>query len=151
MKTETIGKLAGYVGATIGILGWLIGFGIFCLVTEMMALFYQVFLPGLLLSLIFAGFFVLIIELLIYRFGVRHYAMQIGLWALLTSFMGILWFILNHWLADLINRHPEAVSLLSRIGSVYQTTDRIPVMLMAAGVALLLVLVGIVLGKSHEP
>ena len=75
---------------------------------------------------------------------------KFGLWALLTSFMGILWFILNHWLADLINQHPEAVSLLNQIGSVYQTTDRIPLILMAVGVALLLFLVGIVLGKSHE-
>lgn len=130
-------KFWSYMGCGIGILGWLIGLTIFCLATGMTDLLSQVFLPGLLISLIMVGFFILILESVIHRFGVRHYTFQITLWALLLSGMGLMIFILNHWLAPLIDQHPELSRKLVEGGSVYRISDVVPIALMAAGVALM--------------
>jgi hypothetical protein len=137
VKGENIGRVSGYIGATIGILGWLIGFSIVCVSYGLTGLLQQVFWPGLLISLIFAGLFVLIMELIIYRFGYGHYTLQLSLWSLLLSIMGIMWFLLNHWLAPIINSSPEAAQRLNQLGSVYETSDTAPLILMAAGALLL--------------
>ena len=108
----------------------------------------QVFLPGLLISLIMVGFFILILESVIHRFGFRHYTLQITLWALLLSVMGLMIFILNHWLAPLIEQHPELSRKLLEAGSVYRISDVVPIALMAAGVVLLTIMVIAVLGGN---
>jgi len=141
MDGKKIGKIAGYLGTTVGILGWLIGFSIFCLTTGMTDLLARIFMPGLILSLLMAGIVVLMMELIIQRFGFAHYSLQLSLWAMLTSVLGLLWFTLNHWLGPLISRHSQASKKLTEIGSVYQTSDTVPVILMGIGVVLLFFLI----------
>lgn len=141
MDGKKIGTIAGYLGTTVGILGWLIGFSIFCLTTGMTDLLARVFIPGLVVSLLMAGIAVLIMELIVQRFGFAHYTLQLSLWAVLTSVLGLLWFILNHWLGPLISRHPQASKKLTEVGSVYQTSDTVPVILMGTGCVSLLFLI----------
>jgi hypothetical protein len=141
MDGKKVGKIAGYLGTTVGILGWLIGFSIFCLTTGMMDLLARVFIPGLVISLLMAGIVVLMMELIVQRFGFAPFFLQLSLWAMLTSVLGLLWFILNHWLGPLISRHPQAAEKLTEMGSVYQTSDKAPVTLMGMGVVLLLILI----------
>ena len=141
MDGKKIGKLAGYLGTTVGILGWLIGFSIFCLTSGMTDLLAKMFLPGLVLSLLMVGIVILIMELIVQRFGFAHYSLQLSLWAILTSVLGLLWFTLNHWLDPLISKYPQASKKLTEIGSVYQTSDTVPVILMGIGVVLLFFLI----------
>lgn len=145
-------KFWSYLGCAIGMLGWLIGLTIFCLATGMTDLLSQVFLPGLLISLIMVGFFILILESVIHRFGFRHYTLQITLWALLLSVMGLMIFILNHWLAPLIEQHPELSRKLVEAGSVYRISDVVPIALMAAGSVLLTITtVAVLRGNKIKP
>jgi hypothetical protein len=150
MDGQKIGKIAGYLGTTVGILGWLIGFSIFCLTTGMTDLLARVFIPGLVLSLLMACIIVAMMELIVQRFGFAHYALQLSLWAMLTSVIGLLWFILNHWLGPLISRHPQASKKLTEIGSVYQTSDTVPVILMSVGVVLLFFLVILIFRQGSK-
>ena len=145
-------KLGAYLGCTIGLLGWLIGLTVFCLLADVPGLLGKVFLPGLLISLMMAGFFIFILESVIHRFGARHYMLQLSIWALLLSIMGLMMFILNHWLAPLIDRTPALSRKLAEAGSVYRTTDTFPIILMAAGVILLIFAVITVLrGNKTKP
>ena len=150
MDGKKIGKIAGYLGTTVGILGWLIGFSIFCLTTGMTDLLARIFMPGLILSLLMAGIVVLMMELIIQRFGFAHYSLQLSLWAMLTSVLGLLWFTLNHWLGPLISRHSQASKKLTEIGSVYQTSDTVPVILMGIGVVLLFFLIILVFKQKSS-
>jgi len=101
----------------------------------------RIFIPGLVLSLLIAGIVVLMMELIVQRFGFAHYSLQLSLWAMLTSVLGLLWFTLNHWLGPLISKYPQASKKLTEIGSVYQTSDTVPVILMGIGVVLLFFLI----------
>lgn len=148
MKTAAKVKWGAYLGSTIGILGWLIGFSIFCLATGNRALLGEAFLPGLLISLIFAAVVVFVLETVIQRFGAGHWLFQVSLWGLLLSLMGLMVFLMNHWLAPLIDRHPDMVKTLSRMGSVYKTSDVVPLALMAAGLLLLVVAVVYILKQA---
>ncbi len=141
ISTKTKIKLGVYLGTTAGTLGWLIGFSIICLTTGSMDILLQVLPPGLMMSLIMAGTFVFVAESVTYRFGYRHYMLQLSLWAILLSFMGMMMFILNHWLAPLIEKNPVLVSKLNSMGSVYRTSDLVPNILMAVGLILLLVVI----------
>ena len=145
MKTENLARLGGYIGATIGILGWLIGFSIVCLVNGMTGILGEVFWPGLLISLLMAAVCILVLENVIQRYGATHYMFQMSLWAMLLSGMGLMIFVLNHWLGPMIDRHPELAEMLTRMGSVYRVGDLWPTILMAVGLLLFMVVILITL------
>lgn len=137
--------MLAYLGTTIGILGWLIGFSIVCLAAGSTETLLKVLPPGLTISLIAAGIIIVVMESVIHRFGYGHYMLQLTLWALLLSFMGLLMFVLNHWLAPLIEADSGLTAMLARTGSVYRVGDTVPTLLMTAGVCLLAVVVVLLL------
>ena len=142
------GKLIGYAGAAIGILGWLIGFSVFCLATGRTDLLGRIFLPGLMISLIMAAVVVLVMEFALQRFGPNPMILQLSLWGLLTSMGGLLLFLANHWLAPLIELNPAVARDLAKMNSTYRVDDRLPIILMAAGAIMLIVLTVLVLKKG---
>ncbi|MHC4606231.1 MAG: hypothetical protein ACYTAF_04805 [Planctomycetota bacterium] len=138
-KSESWGKVGAYVGTTIGVLGWLIGFTILCLVEGATGLLAQVLLPGLLLSLSLALIFIIMLEAVIRIYGPRHSQMFLTMWGMLFTLIGIMLMLINHWIAPLIDRHPDLAGGLRRTGSVYRVDDIVPTFLLAAGVVLLLI------------
>ena len=152
MTTMTKARLGGYIGATIGVLGWLIGLSIACLATGHTGLLLRVFPAGLVLSLGMAAVLIIVLEDAIRRFGAAHPLFQVSLWGLLLTDMGILILLVNHWIAPIIDSTPALAEALQRQGSVYRTPDFVPTLLMGFGAALLLVIMAAVLRDSvrHE-
>ena len=134
-------RFGGYLGLTIGLLGWVIGFAIFCAVAGTTQLLVSVALPGTLISLGLATLAIMVLEGTLRVFGPRSPMLQVALWGLLAFLMGLLWFIVNHWVARVIEQHPQLVQRLQQQGSVYQTSDTVPLILLAVGVVLLAVAV----------
>ena len=137
MNTSMKARIGGYLGSTVGILGWIIGFTIFCLATGHTGALREALVPGLLGSLAIAAVFILVLEATIRLYGAAHPMFHLNLWGLLLSGMGGLTFVVNHWLAPIIDRHPELAEQLQRAGSVYRVSDTLPIALLAAGVVLL--------------
>ncbi|MCD6282147.1 hypothetical protein J7J84_00875 [bacterium] len=134
-------KIGGYGGATVGMLGWLIGLLIVAAKADAPQIAWQVAPAGVLLTLALAALLVITLESVIERFGAASLWFQVALWGLVTTCMGLLMLLLNHWVAPLIDRTPGLQRLLAEPGSLYQSTyrtaDAVPVALLAAGFVLL--------------
>jgi hypothetical protein len=122
-------------------LGWLIGLIVVAAKADAPQIAWQVAPAGALLTLALAALLVITLQSVIERFGAASLWFQIALWGLLTTYMGLLVLLLNHWVAPLIDRTPKLQRLLTDPGSfyqsVYRTTDALPVALLAVGFALL--------------
>jgi hypothetical protein len=129
-------KFWSYFGAVVGIYGWFIGFTLVCLFSGQYALLGEVFVPGFLISGIMAVFLVLVLESVFQRFGFSSPMLQVGLWGVLLSEMGLLFFLLNTWLRTLLQKHPE----MMRGANVQEVGGLLPNLLMGVGLALLVVL-----------
>jgi len=126
-------KLGAYGGMTIGILGWMIGFTVFCLGHGYTELAARVLPLGLLLSLALAALAIIVLECMLRIYGPQHYMLMVALWGLLLMLMGVLILLANHWLAPLIEATPGAAVELGKMGSVYRTGDNVPLWLLAGG------------------
>lgn len=139
-------KFWSYFGAVVGVYGWFIGFTLLCLFSEQYEPLAEVFIPGFLISGIMAGFLILVMESVLHRFGPRSPMLQVGLWGVLLSELGLLIFLLNKWLSVVMKSRPELLRALNEMDqtlhsrTIYETGDLAPNLLMAAGLALLVVL-----------
>lgn len=133
-------KIGGYFGATLGFLGWLLGFAFACLSTGETDSFREVVLPGLALSLTLAAVFIVTLEGIARIYGTGHAAYLVGLWGLLLFDMGLMVIIINHWLAPIIDKSSALLRFLQQYDSVYRLPDLIPITLIAGGLTLLMVL-----------
>ncbi|MCH8151144.1 MAG: hypothetical protein IH830_02080 [Planctomycetes bacterium] len=130
------GKLAGYIGMTIGFLGWIIGLAVVCVLSGQTSLLARVVPTGVLISLGLALTAIVMMEcaLRVFRGGGFF---QLTLWGVLGVDVGILWLLINHWLAPMIAAEPRLVETMQHLGGVYKTTDAFPLALLAVGVVLL--------------
>jgi hypothetical protein len=64
--------------------------------------------------------------------------------------MGLLMFVLSHWLAPLIDQTPALTRKLNAMGSVYRVADSVSASLMGAGLVLLSVLTGLTLASANK-
>lgn len=133
MKATDKARLGGYIGCTIGLLGWVLGFAFVCLVSGHADILGEVFVPGLLISLSMAATVIIILESVIRSYGARGPVFFMALWGMLLVDMGVLILLINHWLAPIIDEYPDLVSLLQRRGSVYRVPDLVPILLMTVG------------------
>ncbi len=138
-------KFWSYFGAVLGIYGWFIGFILVCLYSGHYSALAEVFVPGFLISGIMAAFLVLVMESVFQRFGPQSPMVQVGLWGVLLSEMGLLFFLLNIWLRTLLQKHPE----MQRGANVQEVGGLLPNLLMAVGLALLVVL-AVGFFRSHQ-
>lgn len=129
-------RLGGYFGATIGCLGWMIGFTLVCLTSGNVDVWSRFAFTGFAISLAMAGIFILTMELTFRTFG-RGGLFQLALWGELTFFMGVLTLLLNHWIAPIIASSPGMMATVQRLGGVHKTGDLLPAALLAASVILL--------------
>lgn len=150
MQTPVVVRWATYLGMILGINGWLLGFALLCLSAGATALLAQVLVPGLVLNGILACLFILVAEGVILRFGYNPLTLNLSIWALLLTFMGLLMFLLSHWLAPLIDKHPTLVHQLNTMGSVYRVADGVSTLLMVLGLALLVVLSSLMLAGANK-
>ena len=132
------GNLGGYIGTTIGFLGWVIGFTVVCLATGHGGVLPKVLPVGVLVSLALGVTAILVMELVLRAHG-RGRLFMLTLWGVLLSDAAILWLLINHWLAPIIEGEPGLAEALTRIGSFYKTSDALPAAMLAAGTALLLI------------
>ena len=95
---------------------------------------------GVLLSLALGITAILVMELVLRAHG-RGRLFMLTLWGVLLSDVAILWLLINHWLAPIIEAEPGLAEILMRIGRLYKTGDTLPVSMRAAGTALLLIAV----------
>jgi len=130
-------RFGGYLGATIGILGWLIGFTLFCLLTGNTAALGEFFYLGFVISLSMAATFILVLECLIRLYGAHHRLFYLTVYGLTLFFCGLLILLLNHWIAPIIERYPEMVADIHRSGSFYRVSDVYPFLSLSAGLVLL--------------
>ena len=131
-------NLGGYIGIAIGFLGWVIGFAVVCLATGHANVLPRVLPVGVLVSLALGATAILVMELVLRAHGRGRFAL-LTLWGVLLSDAAILWLLINHWLAPIIEAEPGLAEALTRIGSFYKTGDALPVAMLAAGTALLLI------------
>ena len=132
------GNLGGYIGTTIGFLGWVIGLTVVCLATGHGGVLPKVLPLGVLVSLALGVSAILVMELVLRAHG-RGRLFMLTLWGVLLSDVAILWLLINHWLAPLIEGEPGLAEALTRIGSFYKTGDALPAAMLAAGTAILLI------------
>ena len=132
------GNLGGYIGTVIGFLGWVIGFAVVCLATGHANVLPRVLPVGVLVSLALGGTVILVMELVLRAHG-RGRLFMLTLWGVLLSDAAILWLLINHWLAPIIEGEPGLAEALTRIGSFYKTSDALPAAMLAVGTALLLI------------
>jgi hypothetical protein len=150
MRTPALVRWGAYLGVTLGITGWLLGFALLCLSAGATQLLAQVLGPGLALNGILACLFILVAEGVIQRFGYNPLLLNLSIWALLLAFMGLLMFVLSHWLAPLIDQTPALTRKLNAMGSVYRVADSVSASLMGAGLVLLSVLTGLTLASANK-
>ena len=146
-------KVLAYLGSGLGVYGWFIGICVACLATGRTALLAEVFWPGFLISGILALLLVVVLESVLARFGPRSPMLQVGLWGALLSAMGLLFFLMDVWLAGLAARNPALESDLAAMGAA-RGLDGIAVAgtwLMAAGVVLLAALVAALVRSGDGP
>jgi hypothetical protein len=146
------GRLGGYVGGTIGCLGWMIGFTVVCLASDNMEVWSRFAFTGFIVSLAMAGILILTLELALRTFG-RGGMFQLTLWGELTFFMGVLALLLNHWVAPILESSPRMMEALNRLGGYHRTSDLLPTALLAASAVLMAVVVVRLLktgGRSRE-
>ena len=149
-------KFWAYFGTVVGIYGWFIGICAVCLLAEQYDVLGEIFAPGFLVSGIMALFLIFVVESVLNRFGPRSPMLQISLWAMLLSEMGILLFFLEKWFSSLVKSHPEFRQVLNDMNdsmggsTVYEINDIIPVTMMAAGCVLLGILVGAFIRRQSE-
>lgn len=136
------GKLAGYIGTTIGFLGWVIGLAVVCVLSGQTSLLARVVPIGVLISLGLALTVIVMMECVLRVFGRGGGFFQLTLWGVLCLDVGILWLLINHWLAPMIAAEPRLVETMQHLGGVYKTTDAFPLALLAAGVVLLAIAAG---------
>ncbi len=132
------GNLGGYIGTTIGFLGWVIGLTVVCLATGHGGVLPKVLPVGVLVSLALGVTAILVMELVLRAHG-RGRLFMLTLGGVLLSDVAILWLLINHWLAPIIEGEPGLAEALTRIGSFYKTSDALPAAMLAAGTALLLI------------
>ncbi len=132
------GNLGGYIGTTIGFLGWVIGVTVVCLATGHGGVLPKVLPVGMLVSLALGVTAILVMELVLRAHG-RGRLFMLTLLGVLLSDVAILWLLINHWLAPIIEGEPGLAEALTRIGSFYKTSDALPAAMLAAGTALLLI------------
>ena len=150
MRTPTLVRGCAYSGVILGMTGWLMGFAGICLYAGTTELLAHVLWPGLAMSGILSCLFILVAEGVILRFGYNPLTLNLSMWALLLSFMGLLMFILSHWLAPLIDQTPALVRKLDAMGSVYRVPDIVPTLIMGAGLLMLIVLTGITVAHANR-
>lgn len=131
------GSLAGYIGTTIGFLGWVIGLVLVCVFGGQTAFLAKVVPIGVLISLGLALTAIVVMECALRAFGRAGGFFQLTMWGILCVDVGILWLLINHWLAPMIAAQPRLVETIQHLGGVYKTTDAFPLAILAAGVALL--------------
>jgi hypothetical protein len=139
------GRLGAYLGATIGCLGWMIGFTVVCLTTGNADVWAQFAFMGFAISLAMAGIVVVTLELALRTFG-RGGLFQLILWAELTFFGGVITLLLNHWIAPILESSPSMIETLNKLGGSYKTSDLLPTLCMATSVVLFAVVI-VHLGK----
>lgn len=136
-------RIGGYGGTLIGLLGWLFGLAAVSAKAGAPEVIAQVGPTGALLSLALWALLVITLEAVMHRFGAVGIWFHLALWGLLTTYMGLLILLANHWVAPLIDRTPSLAQMLgdpqSLYYSTYRTGDAVPVALLAAGAALLLI------------
>ncbi len=132
------GNLGGYIGTAIGFLGWVIGFAVVCMATGHANVLPRVMPVAVLVSLALGATAILVMELGLRAHGRGRFAL-LTLGGVLLSDVAILWLLINHWLAPIIEAEPGLAETLMRIGSLYKTGDAPPVAMLAAGTALLLI------------
>ncbi len=132
---EKIG-VGAYVGTAVGFLGWLIGLAAVCLGTGELAVLRQVALPGVAVSLGSAALVVVTLEVAAGALG-RGAIFRLLLWGEILFFVGLLFLVVNHLVAPLVDATPGLRRAIERIGKIYRTGDGLPAGLMVAGTALL--------------
>jgi len=130
------------IGTVIGFLGWLIGFAAVCLSTGEYGSLREVALPGLAVSLGAAGIVIVTSHLALGR-GEVFRLLVLGE---ILFFVGLLILLVNDWIAPLVDTSPGLRDAIGRLGGVYRTGDTLPAALMAAGAAL----VGLVLARIRR-
>ncbi len=96
MKIETKSKISAYLGSTIGMLGWLIGLTITCLITGNMEALKKVFYLGFVISLSMGVLFIVMMELVTRLYG-RGRLFMLTLWGALLFNVGILILLFQYW------------------------------------------------------
>ena len=124
------------LGAIIGALGWLIGFTVLCVVTGNLGFLAKIFYPGLVISLGMGLTFIVVLQLLPQPPGVSGISMT-TMWGTLSFGVGVMWFLLNHWVAPLIDADPKMITALNAVGGYYKTGDLMPYAFLTTGVILL--------------
>ncbi len=134
-------RIGGYGGAAIGMLGWLIGLAVVSAKAGTPEVASLVMPAGVALTLALWALLVVCLESVMRRFGAVGPWFHTALWGLLTTYMGLMVLLANHWVAPLIDRTPRLAQLLSDpqsvYYSVYQTSDTLPLALLGAGAVLL--------------
>ena len=131
-------KLGAYLGCTIGVCGWLIGLAVVLPLQGQGAAFWEIFWPGLCLSLGMSFLLIVLMESVRRTCG-GGWVFQLTLWGGLLFCMGLMLFLLNHWLLEVAARHRELGAALARSGGGYRMPEYEPVLSMALGAILLAV------------
>ena len=130
------GNIGGYAGMTLGFLGWLIGLTVVCLASGRTGILIKLLPAGFLISVGLALGAILTMELVLQRFG-RGGMSRLTLWGVVWMDVGIIWLLINHWLAPLIASDPGVDETVRRLGATGWTSDIYPLGAMAVGVVLL--------------
>ncbi len=132
------GSIGGYLGAILGLSGWLIGFTGFCAFTGNLDVLAKFFLPGLAVSLSMGFVLVVAVEGILRVYGHGHYMFSTTLWGLLLSDAGVLLLLMNHWIAPILDQDPRMIEAMRQYGGgVYRTGETLPLVSLCAGAALL--------------
>lgn len=129
-------RISGYVGATIGCLGWMIGLTVLCLASDNMEVWSRFAFTGFAASLAMAGILILTLELALRTFG-RGGMFQLILWGELTFFIGVLALFLNYWIAPVLESSPRMMETMQWIGGCHRTSDLLPAASLAISVILM--------------
>ncbi len=130
------GNIGSYAGMTVGFLGWLIGLTVVCLASGRTEILIKLLPAGFLISVGLALGAILTMELVLQRFG-RGSMFRLTLWGVVWLDVGIIWLLINHWLAPLIASDPGLYETMRRLGATGWTSDIYPLGAMAVGVVLL--------------
>jgi hypothetical protein len=130
------GRLGGYLGATVGCLGWMIGLTAVCLASGNVEVWSRFAFMGFAVSLSMAGILIVTLELALRTFG-RGGMFQLILWGELTLFMGVLVLLLNHWIAPVLESSTRMMETLRQLGGYHRTGDLLPTASLAASAILL--------------
>lgn len=141
-----VGRIGGYVGTTLGFLGWLVGFTVFCFATGNTAPLAEFFYLGLAISLALALNVIVAGEAMLRLYPQDRSMFLVSLWGMLLLAMGVLLLLLNHWIAPIIERYPKMLADLQRVNfgrgpAVYRTSDTVPAVSLTLAVVLLAVTV----------